>query len=1090
MKTIINHHHMHFHLKQSLVLGCLTALATVAEAVAPQSGNVMRARPDTNRQITIENTADTPADAPSRRPAPGKRPLYGTIVYADSWKDYTRAGVYRVSTSQAEFVPIYTNKDMHAENAVMANGQYWLTYMAPTMFGDFQYASLYNPDTWERTLDKPVSPEFDAAALAWDPVTEKAYGSFRSAGESYFFGTLDLATSKVTQIGVAKNSGLTSMAATPDGMIYATTTDGKFVQVDKFTGNTTTVASTGLVPDYNSGAAIDPTAGCYYFAYAAQTTSALYAINLADGAATKLYDLPENQNILGLWVAQAEAEATAPGTVDNMTVDFTAANLTGSVAFDMPATRYDGAPLTGSMTWALAIDGVAKASGNATAGTHVTTPATVAAKGQHSFPVTVTKDGKTGAPETLSRWIGSDDLYPIDAPTLTNNNGTVTLKWQAPAPKNGGYIDPAAITYTVKRMPDNATVASATKATSFTETLPEPDGVKSVYYTVAVTYEGTTAAAVASNPVKLGYLDVPYNEGFDTAASLDLFTIIDGNGDGYTWKHENKYNSTSNARLEYGSTRHDDWLILPPLKLKKGTYYEISMDVWGQGGAKFEEMEVKAGRQPNAAAMTKVVIPSARYTNTADNKEHLRQFFVPDADGIYFFGIHATTPSQNAYYLHIDNISVAEGIDAVAPAAVSGLTVTPGQYGALEATVRFTAPGTDMAGAPLASLSGVQIFRNDSEQPLTTLPPAPGAPAEWTDTDAPHGNVTYKAVPYVGQAAGEAASASCFVGISKPLQVTGVKLTRGADTGEVKISWDPVTEDINGMGLKADQVTYDVYRIEDEHQRVIASEINTCQTVERVCAPTDPEQFITYQVKAFTRYGSADETDSGIIPVGQPSPIPFVESVPHGHLTNSWAQLVPEENGEYWQNAYDNLAAGVTAADLDGGYLMMNAAYRGMEGTLMSGNISVPADIDNIALSFYYYDYPSQNTIDVLVNDGTGFATIATVTLGGENEAWVRKVIPFATYRGQTLQIAFRGVIANTNLIAIDAVTLASLPDLDLAAREITAPAEVDVNQTFQVAVNVENLGSLRAESYSVELYHDGRLAETAAGGPLAPYAT
>lgn len=1018
--------------------------------------------------------------------------MFGTIVYADSWKDYSKAGVYRISTSEPEFVPVYVDKEMRAENAVMADGQYWLTYMAPTMFGDFQYVSLYDAATWNRTLDKPITPEFDAAALAWDTATGKAYGCFRNSGGSYYFGTLDIATSKVTQIGVAKGMGLTSMAAAPGGQLYATTTDGYFAKVDKNTGNVTNIHSTGLVAKYNSGAAIDPVGGCYYFTYGADTDAALYSIDLATGVATKLYDMPGNQNILGLWVGEPEAASDAPGTADNLTATFAAGNLSGTVAFNMPSTLYDGTALSGSLDWSLAIDGTSAANGTAAAGSHVSTPASVAAKGQHTFTVTVSKNGRQGAPASISRWIGSDNLYNIAAPVLVNTAGTVTLTWQTPESQNGAYVDPAAISYTVTRMPDNVVVASNHKTTTFTETLPAPapGQVKSVYYTVSVNYEGATDQPVASNQVKLGYLEVPYTQRFDLPSSFDLFTVIDGNGDGYMWQHQNKYNDGSNARLQYGSADHDDWLVLPPLKLKKGVYYELSMDVWAQGAPYFEVMEVRAGTASTPQAMTRVVVPSATYRNNEDTKQNVRRFFVPEADGVYFFGIHATTPAANAHYLQVDNISVAEGIEAVAPAAVSGLSATPGEFGALEATLRFNAPDKDMAGAGLQALSKVAVYRGDEWVADVTPVPAPGDPVVWTDTDAPHGTTTYKVIPYTGDAAGEAASASCFVGISKPLQVTGVKLTRGADTGEVRISWDPVTQDVNGMGLKADQVTYDVYRIEDEHQRVVASEISECEALERVCAHDAAQEFVTYQVKSFTRYGSADETDSDIIPVGQPQRVPFVESVADGHLFNPWAQSVPEENGEYWQNVYDNYVEGITSADLDGGYMMMNASYRGMEGTLMSGNIDIPSDMDGCTLSFYYYDYASQNTIEVMVNDGTGFATVATVALGqgGGAEGWVRKVVPCAGYVGKTVQIAFRGLVTNTNLLALDAITLGTPAADDLAVREITAPAQVGVNEPFEIKVRVENLGSSSAEGYTVDLYHDGRLAETATGLALPPY--
>lgn len=1023
--------------------------------------------------------------APSMK-APGRRPLYGNVVYADSWTDASRAGIYRIPTGPGEFVPVHTSAEMTGENAVMTPSAYWLTYIFQGMFGDFQRVALYDPADWSQTADNVVQNEFDAAALAYDTATATTYGSFRS-GNEYYFGTLNTQTNTVTQTGTSRPQGLTSMAADGAGQLYATTTDGAFVKVDKTTGVTTTVATIGLVSAYNTSGAIDPGAGIYYYAYTTDAASALYAIDLATGAANKLYDMPDGQNIVGMWTGAPEGTANAPGTVDNLTVTLAGAALSATVEFDMPGTLYDGTPATGAMTWTVKVDGTQAASGTANAGAHVSATVTVSAQGNHTVEAYATNSAGQGPVQAVSRWFGTDNLTAIPTPALSADGQLATLTWEAPRAVNGGFIDPAKLKYNVTRMPDGNAVATGITATSFTETLPQTDGLSRLYYDVTVVYDGAASDPVSSNQIILGHRDVPYTETFDTYGCFDYMTVINGNGDNRSWQWQDLYGPGSNAMLQYGTADHDDWLILPPVRLDRGAFYELSLDVWVQDENFPERMEVCIGTSPLPSAMTTVIIPAATYNNVSDNTLTLTEYFVPQSAGDYYIGIHATSAAERAYQLHVDNVAVARGINAAAPKAVTGLTATPGEYGALTAEIAFTAPDTDMSEKPITALTRVDIYRGETR--IGSVTPAPGARASFTDTQAVHGDNTYRVVAVAGDMEGEPATVTCFVGIAAPRQVQNVKVTRGADTGEVRLTWDRVTHDVNGMGLRDDQVTYDVYRIEDEHQRVIASDITVNEASERICAADAPQQFVVYQVKAYTRYGSAPETEADIIPVGKPDGVPFVESVAGGHLSHDWAQQLPEENGEYWQTAYDNYIEGISAVDLDGGYMAMSASFIGYEGTLMSGNIAIPADIVNPGLSFYYFNYDSNNYIDVLINDGNGFVKLMTVTLDGSDaqDGWARKVIPLDAYKGKTVQIAFRGVIAHTNIIALDAISIDTMPASDLTPREFMLPESVAANEPFDITLKVENVGSARAEGYTVTLWRDGEAVETQQGPAIDP---
>lgn len=1038
----------------------------------------------TKRRQVKENTLSVPRQ-PVAANAPGRRPVYGLVTFASSWTDYEHAGIYRIPAGAgAEFVPVATSAEMQAENAVMAGEQFWLTHLTENMFGQFQWGALYNPATWTITADNLVMTEFDAQSLAYDGTTETVYGSFRQAGGAFKFATLNVTTNKLIDIASLGQEGFTSMAFDGEGQLYATTVAGTFGKVDKTTGAVSAIAMGVPVPQYNTSAAIDPSARCYYYALITDTQAAMYAIDLDSGAQTKLYDMPDGQNIIGMWVGEDEASAKAPAAVDDLSAVFGAGALSGTVEFDMPSTLYDGSALTGALTYTVKLNGNEKSKAQAEAGTHVAVPVTVEAVGSYTIEVVVTNSAGDSPSATIVRWIGSDNLLPINEPVLSRNGDAMHLEWQAPQAANGGFIDAASITYDVTRYPGAEKVADGISATLFDETVAAPDGLERSYYTVTVNYNGTSLPAVASNSIVIGSIEPPYVQKFDTEASGEYFMVLDANNDGYTWNW-----SSGTMRVRYNTVEMDDWLILPPMKLKRGEYYEISFRVWAESTKYTEKIAVYAGNSPAVQSMTSELMAPTQITVDGDNKMLVKRYFAPQADGIYYFGIHGCS-AANMYYLNVDDINVAAGLSATAPAGVKSLTVVPADYGKLEAELSFVLPDTDIAGNPLQSISRVDVLR-DGVKIGNVENPVPGASRTFRDTDAPHGDVTYTVVAVLDGKEGERVSASCFVGIASPLPVTGVKLTRGSDTGEVIVSWDPVTEDVNGMHLERGQVTYDVYRIVDEHSLVIASETSDTSVADRVVAAGDPEEFTFYAVKAFTSYGSAMEVESDLIPVGKPSDVPYRESVAGSHLSNLWTIDVPADGGAYWETADDAYIEGITSVDGDGGFFDMVCDYRGYSGTLISGNIAIPADLASPGLTFYYFNYDSTNYIEVLVNDGTGFVKVDQVTFSPQSrEGWTRKVVAMDRYLGKTVQIAFRGGIVDTNIIAIDDLRLGTMPANDLVARGISVPEIVKPNEPFDVKVAVENAGLSSVSAYKVTLYENNAAVAELDGTEIEPSGT
>jgi len=89
--------------------------------------------------------------------------------------------------------------------------------------------------------------------------------------------------------------------------------------------------------------------------------------------------------------------------------------------------------------------------------------------------------------------------------------------------------------------------------------------------------DGIEGESASSNSVSVGdALLPPYSQDFTEKNSLGLFTVVDVNNDNKTWTYSN-----GTVRYAYHMKNNaDDWLITPPLKLKRGYMYEFSFDTY------------------------------------------------------------------------------------------------------------------------------------------------------------------------------------------------------------------------------------------------------------------------------------------------------------------------------------------------------------------------------------------------------------------------------------------------------------------------------------------------------------------------------
>ncbi|SNU04396.1 Cleaved Adhesin Domain [Prevotellaceae bacterium MN60] len=236
---------------------------------------------------------------------------------------------------------------------------------------------------------------------------------------------------------------------------------------------------------------------------------------------------------------------------------------------------------------------------------------------------------------------------------------------------------------------------------------------------------------------------IPYVNELNTAALFGEFGVIDSNDDGKTWgfKASETYYTYSAAHAA------NDWLVSPAIKLEAGKKYRFAIDAAAASVQYPERLEVKAGAEPKASAMTLQVLEPTNITWVTPQTLENVSFSVAET-GYYHFGIHAISDA-NQFDLVVGNFVVESGVEPTAPAAVTDLTVVP-TGNKLEANISFTAPTKTVGGDNLPSLTKIEILRNGEVIKTLDENIVPGNQYSYVDNDPSlvAGTYTYQVVAY------------------------------------------------------------------------------------------------------------------------------------------------------------------------------------------------------------------------------------------------------------------------------------------------------------------------------------------------------
>lgn len=409
--------------------------------------------------------------------------------------------------------------------------------------------------------------------------------------------------------------------------------------------------------------------------------------------------------------------------------------------------------------------------------------------------------------------------------------------------------------------------------------------------------------------------------------------------------------------------------------------------------------------------------------------------------------------------------------------------VLPGDQGAIEATVKFTAPTTANDGAVnVTEPIKIEIGRKDdglysSFEVIHTIENAePGKEYEYVDNDseALEAGTKYKyrlSIYYDGSVTTSTAynQSEVLIGPDKPAAPSN--LVAVAEGDNVRLAWDAPTSGVNNGWFDPSTLCYKVerapYSFWPEYQ-VIATGLETTEFLDDQIAE---EGVFKYRITAYAGEieGSSVTTNEEIL-AGPAVKMPYCESWAGGSARYStW-----DRTGYIWSTStgidIPDLNVELRAFDGDGGFLFMQPmSYSNEVGdreSAITGRIDLK-DAVNPILKFSYFDFDpeySDNELKVYVSaDGGEFVELDDLDMhsGPGLNQWVIFTTSLSKFAGaEFIKVKFEVTIGSKFAkFALDAVEVREIMPVDLVINSVSAPDKFYPGAKMMVSVSVENTG-------------------------------
>ena len=1014
--------------------------------------------------------------------------VYGTMIFNDSWTSYDDVGVYKIPVSTGgNFtglfntpMPVYSFYDGESKVYTM----YELNYGGWVMGYD-----LYVYDTQTNTQIGLL--EFDdiplkATDVAYDPTSGRVYGCFSGDyyGEAYrHWGYLDIKSRKVVKIADMDFS-LRAVAIDKFGNAYGIDLDGNLYAINKETGAMSLRGATGCPSLYYlSSAAYNDKDNTIILAYCNYSGAGLCEIDPVTAQSAVISEFGQGEEIIGMYIPfQAPDKAPA---VPEFSVSCTDGSLDADFTLHLPTELYDGTDVTGSpMGYKIYADGVEILSGNSTAGSTVEVSKTMEESGNLAFAAVAANDAGESNQAKVSCYVGKGTP---DAPAnvcLVYSGGVFTLTWDAvTTAADGGYIAPGDVRYDIVDS-EGTVVDSGIAGVSWTMSQALPGEFTGYSFGVVARYDTKSSKAVMSNTLYLGHYNAPVEMDMKSQEMFGQHSVVDANDDGKTWK----FTDSNGTYYGYGNKQADDWLISPAIYLEAGKAYDFEAVARAYGDKYPEKIEIWMGTAPEAGAMTVRLVDT---TTLGGTELTMSAPVVPVVTGEHYIGFHAVSDGGQ-WNLYLSRYSISSPYGATAPDAVTNLKVVPDIAGDLTAVVNFTTAAKNVMGGDYVGDMTIRLLRDGDVVKEQTV--APNTAVSIPDVVPAAGRYAYTVEAF--NAAGEKGrgiSASAFVGPNQPNPPASVKAVETPGKyGELTLSWEHATEDVDGNPLHQPNLAYNIYLydVDGKEWQLLNEQPVTDLSYTFQAQPEDaPQAFVQVGVETINR-GVAGEylQGAGLVPVGPAYELPYMMSC----LDDVMGYIVgidPWDGCEFGMKADGDMNS-VTSQDGDGqffyGERVGSSATLGAgkgRGDFILGKVSL-AGAAHPVLSLYTWKITDtdKTRLEIFaVCDGVRSLVDTIDYTDDEDNIWTKKIVSLEDFSGKDVQLIIRYHSEGLVYCFFDNMKIVDMPDYDLGAVSVAAPKKVVAGEQFEVEAVVENVGRLDATAFTVELYGNGKMvaAET-----------
>lgn len=604
---------------------------------------------------------------------------------------------------------------------------------------------------------------------------------------------------------------------------------------------------------------------------------------------------------------------------------------------------------------------------------------------------------------------------------------------------------------------------------------------------------------------------LPYRQTFDDVSDFETFIVEDDNNDGATWQYDDIMLAAKSERNDDA----DDWLITPTFELKKGQTYQLKFNAYNEL-EDTETIDIFMGTGNTASALTTNIMPATAVT--AITPTTFTVTFVAESTDFYRIGFHhRTTGNPYFNFLYIDDISLEEVTSQAAPAAVTDLIVTPGEQGALSATITLRTPKQTIDEQPLTQLDKVDLYR-DGQLLHSFASPAIDAELTYNDTEGlSNGSHTYKAIAVNSKGSSSPTETTTYIGIDVPGPVENLHFAYDYDTHKATVTWDAPSIGAHGGYVDANNLRYSLRKYPMSPGKTITGPISathfeeefdidwlTAAAEERYreaeetygipVAHTiviDGQGLTYYFVKAISDIGEGAEATSESRIIGEPYALPFAESFADAMPSHFWYKPVTALRNRWYEMADNRFSQ-----DGDNGFLAYTVSViegndTNIEETAIAhtGRLDLSKATTPVISLYYFIPYTMRYPLSIKVSgDGQNFTTIGTIDTSDETMTgrYVRAIVPLTGISNpSSCYVGLESTLTSSSeLIYVDNITIYDQKSYDLAASLAHLPSHLWSGEPRTVSVDVSNIGEadVEAGAYDVDILVDGRICGNATG--------